>query len=39
MINFSYKKVKPLHKYCPPAIGTAFSTKFVLETKVQNNNF
>ena len=37
--HFTCEKVKPFHKNCPAAIGTAFSTKFVLETKVQNNAF
>ena len=33
------KKVKRLHKYCPTAIGTAFSSKFALDAKVQNSAF
>ena len=33
-ISFQYKKVKVLHKYCPAAIETAFSTKFVFERYV-----
>ena len=37
MISFQYKKVKPLHKCCHAAIGTAFSFKYVLDTKVQNS--
>ena len=33
------KKVKPLHKYYPVAIGMAFSSKFVLDAKMQNIAF
>ena len=37
MISFQQKKVTPFHKYCLPAIGTVFSTKFVLDdAKLQN---
>ena len=39
IISFQKKKVKYLHKYCPPAPGTAFSPKFILDTKVKNNVF
>ena len=28
---------KPLHEYCPTAIKTTFSTKLVLDAKVQNS--
>ena len=31
--------VKPLHKYCPVASGTAFGTKFLLDAKVQKSSF
>ena len=31
------KKAKILHKQCPAATGTTFSTKFVLGAKVQNS--
>ena len=30
------KKLKPVHKYCLVAIRTTFSTKVVLDCKVQN---
>ena len=39
MITFQQKKVKPLHKYCPAAAGTAFSRKFILDAKVQDSIF
>ena len=31
--------VKAFHKYCPTATGTAFSTKFFLESNVQKKAF
>ena len=40
MITTQYKKVKPSHKYYPAPLGKAFSTKFLLDAEiVQNNNF
>ena len=33
------KKKKPLHKYYPGALRTAFSIKFLLDAKVQNSDF
>ena len=40
MITAQYKKAKPFHKYCPAPLGKAFSTKFLLDAEVvQNNNF
>ena len=33
------KKVQPLHKYCPIAIGTAFRTSFLLGAKFQTSGF
>ena len=39
MISFGQKKVNSLHKYCAAAIGTAFSPNFILDAKVQNNDF
>ena len=34
-----FRKVKLLVKYCPAAIETAFSLKFVLDAKVRNSAF
>ena len=39
MISVLVEKMKPLDKYCPVAIGTAFSFKFVFDAKVQNSTF
>ena len=39
MISFWLKKINLLHNYSPAAIGTAFSTKFVLDTKLRNSAF
>ena len=36
--QFLVEKVKNLHKYCPAAIGAAFSPKFLLDTKAQNGD-
>ena len=33
------QKIISLHKYYPAPIGTAFSIKFLLDTKVQNGAF
>ena len=35
---FSKKKVKPLHKYCPATMETGFSTKFLLDAKMQKSH-
>ena len=37
--SFQWKKVQSLHTYCPAAIRTAFSPKFVLDVKVKNSVF
>ena len=39
MISFPSAKVKFLDKYCAAATGTAFSAKFIIDVKVQNNVF
>ena len=38
-ISFWKKKGKPLYKSCHIATETVFSTKFVVDAKVQNGNF
>ena len=36
--QFLVEKSKNLRKYCPTSIRTTFSTKFVLDAKVQNGD-
>ena len=35
--HFLVENSKPLHKYWPAALGTVFSTKFLLDAQIQDS--